>query len=311
MPSITTRLTTLQPWLLVAVLTLLLPVPAGAANQDTDRDGIPDQQESFWGTDPATPDLPALFYTFPERSAADLARPGYDPALDPRELAVTHIAEDRYLWRATFAADPDPAKLVLHLYLDSDDNLNTGRTGGGPTNGTDHMVSIAAGIPRLQVYPPDGTSPAPGTPPYHYVSGRHIYVLADTPLKLQDGQGTGTLYVLCHGLNGPDGKPSPMNTSSGSKRFQLPPIAQRPGAKITRLTDRQSLEGFDRSYGIDAIREQLFGNKGVVFAGYDQLDLDGFEINLFTQAHFGHLKSTRPLGRAGVAAPKGRFHPAS
>lgn len=310
MPTTLTRLPLLRLGFLVALLTTVFATAQStSAKTDTDQDGVPDEQEKFWGTDPATPDLPSVIYTFPERSAAELAKPGYDPALDPRELAVTHVAEDRYLWRAAFAADTDPAQFVLHLYLDSDGNLATGRQGGGPTNGTDHMISIAAGIPRLQVYPPDGASPAQGVPPYHYAAGKYLYLLTDAALPVRDGQEAASLYVLCHGLNGPDGKPSAMSTSSGSKRFRFGPVAQRPGAKITRLTDRLTLEGFDRSYGIDMIREQLFGNNGVEFAAYDQLTLSGFEVNLFTQAQFGHLKSTRHLGQAAAAAPKGRFHP--
>ncbi|MGI6355036.1 MAG: hypothetical protein ACOX6W_08075 [Lentisphaeria bacterium] len=310
MPTILTKLSCLRLSLCVAVLaTVFAAAQNSAAKIDTDRDGLPDELERYWGTDPAVPDLPAVIYTFPERDAASRAKPGYDPALDPQELAVTHIAEDRYLWRVAFAADVKSDECVLHLYLDSDGNQATGRQSGGPVNGTDHMISFNYNATRMQLYPPDGGRPTPVKPPYHYVDGKYLYLLTDLAAPAQPGLETATMHILCHGANTADGKPSPMSTNSGGKRFAVGPIAQRPGAKIIRLTDREDLEGFDRSYGIDMIRDQLFGNHGVVFAGYDQLSLDGFEIDLFTQAHFGHLKSLRPLARAATAAPKGRFHP--
>ncbi|HPY89970.1 MAG TPA: thrombospondin type 3 repeat-containing protein, partial [Lentisphaeria bacterium] len=175
MTTFLTRLPHLRLSLCVAVLVAVFAAAQNSgAKIDTDQDGLPDKQEKYWGTDPTVPDLPAVIYTFPERDATSRAKPGYDPALDPKELAVTHIAEDRYLWRVTFAADVNPDDCILHLYLDSDGNQATGRQSGGLVNGTDQMISFSGSAPRIQVYPPDGSAPTLATPPYHYVDGKYL-----------------------------------------------------------------------------------------------------------------------------------------
>ena len=128
---------------------------APAAEGDRDGDGIPDETEVILGTDPATADNLILVYDDGAKDAGDRdLRPDHRLAPDVVTLSAANPAGDRYVWRVDFADDFLAPGTVFILYLDTDNNPDTGRSGGPPT-GTDVMLTCVDGVFKASVHNPD------------------------------------------------------------------------------------------------------------------------------------------------------------
>ena len=130
-----------------AMLLLQMPAHATGTPQDSDGDGIRDNHEKILGTDPDIADVPQPVIRDGVESEAARERSSYDATKDIVDIAMCHVGEDRYLWRATLDEVPRMDDTVFHLYIDADANEETGRKGaaGSASTGTDYMLSIVRG----------------------------------------------------------------------------------------------------------------------------------------------------------------------
>lgn len=87
-------------------------------------------------------------YEAPLEGRAETA-PGTMPNIVRLEAA--HGGGNRILWRMTFSGDFTSSGRILILYLDSDADETTGRT-GYPVQGTDRMLTLVDGLPGEQVF---------------------------------------------------------------------------------------------------------------------------------------------------------------
>lgn len=290
-----------------AVLTSLFAGLAAAQNTvDRDGDGISDPHEEILGTDPTGAETLRTVFDDGEESASRREQPGYDATKDLLRVEFGHVAGNRCLWRATFAQPPRLDDTVFHLYVDADANSDTGRKGPAEatTTGTDYMLSVVGGRGTSSRYDADGNS-RPGPVVNHVVDGNSLLVTADVDL-VRGAQGLRLgLYVLCHTTTGTGQSPA---MSDSTREELVSGIAITGRAKIIRPRDSQENFAVDATFGLDIIRPALAALDTIVVP-HDELQRDGFEVDLFTSRRWPHLVRKSAVGRAMVTAPKpGRYH---
>ena len=275
-------------------LTMCSLTPALAA--DTDGDGLTDDQEQVLGTDPK---LPETLVVVSESGAVPEARrgAGYDPTKDVVRVEFGHVAQDRYLWRTTFAAAPHLEDTVHHYYIDADNDPQTGRAG----QGVEYMLSVVGGKPTSVAYAADGASG--GGPAVNFVvSGNTLLVGADCKLARDDRGVTFGMRVLCHTATD---KPA---MSDSVAQFQVSGIAVNDREKIVRPQDLTVSTNVTGTFGLDVIRPLLVDRRNIV-VNYDELKLDGFSVDLFTSNRYGHVKLDRRGGRVSTAVTQpGKYY---
>ena len=243
--------------LLLAIGLFCLPLPALAAENDRDGDGILDSNEEILGSDPDRADQFRLILDEGVEREAARRRPSYDATKDFTTVEFCHAGGNRYLWRVTFAAPPRASDTVLHLYVDADANPETGRksTPGGPVHGTDYMLSVVEGRGTSQQFTPDGHS-SPGPVVTFVVQDRSIILSADVELG-RNAQGVAyTLYVLCHSISKDKHSPT-MSDSSRRVKVTGIPLVNRP--KIIRPLDHTENFNVLATYGIQRLHQILLG----------------------------------------------------
>lgn len=282
-------------------VTILLACLAPLAAQDADGDGLPDTQEAALGT-PAdrAETLRTIIDDGPE-SAARRAQPTYFAGQDIVDVSCGHVAEDRFLWRVTFQGEPDLASTTLHCYVDADADPRTGRQSAGAAQGTEYMLTITGGAARVTAFAPDG-SPGKPVPLRFAVVGQAVWITADLPLKRGDAGLSFNLYLLCH----TNTASPPMSDTTAEVSVTGLPI--RAGEKIVRPADRSDNWRVSATYGLDLIRKAI-ADPANTFVEPDQLTLDGYAMDLFTQRRYGHLKMDRQGAKASAHPPRaGRYH---
>jgi len=286
----------MRKWLLLSGLCCCVNLFA----VDSDGDGLSDAAEKLLGT-PA--DTAAVFHQVHQFKLKE------KPASCPEKLkkiSVAHIAEDRFLWKAEFDSVPDVKNMVLHFYIDADNDRATGRKNvKGPVEGTDYMCSVAYGNPNIVHY---GETAEALTGIRWCGDGKNIYLAADTPLNIRNNIAEASVFIMCH--NKPDEKSanSVRQVTSGRKiKFSVP---LNPGKKILRILDHKSPWNMKRTYGIKMIKKLVYDTQGVVHVPFDKLQLDGYEVNLFTQRHFGNVIAKNTDASVYTKAPAGTYYPA-
>ncbi|MDZ7618118.1 MAG: hypothetical protein U1E05_14025 [Patescibacteria group bacterium] len=227
-------------------------------------------------------------------------RDGYDPTKDVLRVEFMHVAGDRYAWRTTLAAAPKLEDTVHHIYVDADDDPNTGRE----RYGVESMLTVAGGYGRGSRFEKDGA--AGQAPPVRFaVDGNTLLTSADVELG-RDVQGARfRMWVLCHTATTADQPGSRMSSTTNRLLVEGVPLNAR--EKIMLPADYPEHHRVAGTFGLDVIRPLLTDPK-VVAVCYDQLEVDGFEVDLFTSQRYGHLKRLGTGARAWhkVAEP-GRF----
>ncbi|MGI5818943.1 MAG: hypothetical protein ACOX9R_12695 [Armatimonadota bacterium] len=284
----------------IAVLLLVSAIPCLAV--DTDGDGIPDDVEELLGTDPSFAETLQVIYDGGE-TPEERRGEGYDASKDVMTIEFGHVAEDRYLWRTIFGAEPNLADHVHHIYVDADADETTGREG----HGVEYMLTVAAGQTRSTYYLPNGTQSPDGPAVRTAVVGNSLYTSADVDLGRDEaGNVRFRMYVLSHSTTGPDQPRPAMSDSTGSFIVQGIPLNDR--EKVLRPGDLTENTNVAATFGLDVIRPTLVDERNVVIR-YDELELEGYEVDIQTSRRYGHLIS-RGIGSTAthtVATP-GRYH---
>ena len=270
---------------------------------DDDGDGLSNRVERDFSTDPKNADVFVPMITadpLPEKRRAEAS---YVAGMDILEVAACHVAEDRYLFRATFAGPPPLDAMTSIIYLDVDNDRKTGRQMGETNSitGCDIMLGFSAEKASLGLHGVQAAACGDGKLRFA-ASGNQLYFCADLPIKATPAGAEFGISMLTHTAGTP--KP-PM--SDNTQRVEVRGFALKTGTKIARSTGWQAVGRTSRAYGLDVIRPRLWAPATVAIE-YDKLELSGFDIDYYTTLEYGHIKPLRPEATAACPAPKGKFH---
>ncbi len=203
-----------------ALIVALLMVGAGYA-VDTDNDGLADEVEKKLGSDPKVAE------TFCElgKDADDPGLGEAGQALDLATISCAHVAGERYLWKLTFHGNVDPAGCTALLYVDVDNNPDTGRQDNPAIKGTDMMYALINGKPSEQVRDPGLLAKRKGQA-RTLIAEQVMYVCDDVPLAAEAKEATCKIRLLSQHKDG--GKSDFMDWVVGkvtrNDRTELPAI---------------------------------------------------------------------------------------
>lgn len=270
---------------------------------DDDGDGLTNRVERDFATDPKTADVFVPVITAAPLPKNRRAETSYVAGMDILEVGACHVAEDRYLFRATFAGPPPVDAMTSILYLDVDNDRTTGRKMGERSHitGCDVMLGFSAGKASLGLHEVQAAACGDGKARCA-VSGNHLYFCADLPIKSTPAGAEFAVSMLTHTAGTP--KP-PM--SDNTTRVEVKGFSLKAGKKLARSTGWRTVGRTSRAYGLDVIRPRLWAPTTVAIE-YDKLELSGFDIDYYTTLEYGHIKPLRPDAVAAYAAPKGKFH---
>ena len=94
------------------------------------------------------------------------------PERSVQRVSFGNVAGDRFLWCVEFAGDYPTADSNLILYLDADNNPQTGRK---DMPGVDYMLGFSAGRGSMSVISPTGQCSS-GPPLHTYLAGKRLYL---------------------------------------------------------------------------------------------------------------------------------------
>ncbi|MBT7166653.1 MAG: hypothetical protein HN904_27975, partial [Victivallales bacterium] len=281
----------------------ITPADAPGLDDDDDGDGLSNRVERDFCTDPKTADVFVPVIKSGLHREARRAEASYVAGMDILEVAACHVAEDRYLFRATFAGPPSMVTTTNILYLDLDNDRTTGRQMGARSGitGTDIMLGFTAGRASLSLHGADAAACGDGQLRYA-VKANSLHFCADLPIKTTPAGAEFGIFMLTHTAGTP--KP-PM--SDNTQRVDITGFARMAGTKRARAAGWAAVGGMSRAYGLDIIRP-LLQAPTTVAVQYDKLELSGFDIDYYTTLEYGHIKALRPEATAACPAPKGRYH---
>ena len=274
----------------IVLLMALVPGSGDAAAAEIADAAIPPEMAVTLGIDPEHPVSLNVVYQGEPATEAVRQRPGYDPSKDIVRVEFGHVAEDRYLWRTTFAAPPNLEDTVHHLYIDADDDPETGRQGYG----VEYMLTVAGGSGRASHFSPEGDRVPPPRVRFA-VRGNSLLTSADVQLGADQAGTRFRMWVLCHTVTTAEQPRPPMSDSTG--RFDVHGVALHDRPKLMSPEDFTEHHRVQSTYGLDVLRP-LLNDPANVIVPYDQLQMDGFEVDLFTSQRYGHLVRRQSGARA-------------
>ena len=275
---------------LATLVTVLLVAAPALEDAPAARDNLPDDVKTALGI---APDQQPSWVVVYEGGASEAARQrdGYDPTKDVLRVEFAHVAEDRYVWRTTLAAPPNLDDTVHHIYVDADADPETGREGYG----VEYMLTVAGGNSRTTRYEADGQVGRTAPPIRFAVQGNALLTSADVELGPDAAGARFRMWVLCHTTTSTERPRATMSSSTARFLVKGVPLGDR--RKIMLPGDYAEHHQVTGTFGLDVIRP-LLADSRIVAVPYDELELDGFEVDLFTSQRYGHLRQVKTEARA-------------
>ncbi len=174
---------------LCCALTLLLACAGYAA--DTDKDGLADDVEKKLGSDPQVAETMAEIGDDGDDDAVGEA----GQALDVGKIYAAHVAGSRWLFKITFVGATDPAGKQISLYLDADNNKETGRQDKPGAKGSDIMYTYRGETNSESVTDEALKAKRPGAARYAFADGA-LYVCDDLPLGGDDKEAAFRFLII-------------------------------------------------------------------------------------------------------------------
>ncbi len=286
--------------MLVALVLVVGPVHA-APPTDADRDGLGDDLEARLGTDPNCAEAFVTIQRHPVRPSGTSrpARAEDGPArLDVRAVGFAPVARGRYVWRLDFAAPFQPDNAQVIVYLNSDNDKQTGRKDVG--GGVDVML-VHRGK-RCQVRLIDATGASSYAPlASAAIANGALYLCADLPIAQVDGRSVFDIRVLCETVKphrGVDGTPWSHVVAAGEVKRDPPPCLER-NAKTAGLLIVAGLERI----------EKVKADPNNVVIPMADWTLDGFVQDVRSEYRASSVVRRGMIGRLTAPVPKaGRWH---
>jgi hypothetical protein len=219
------------------IAALLLTHCAWSLAQDADGDGIPDEVEATLGTNPDAAEQ--LLLIVEDERKEQTAEQAAKNAPDIISVSAAHVAADRYLWRIEFADAFRPAGTALLLYLDADNNPNTGRQDSAGVKGTDIMYICLSGDCSASIRNPAYQQQS-GLDARGVLDGNLLYFCDDLKLATDGDRAAARFYVLSQREGGESDVTEwadmrlPRNALT-----EKPPVAEKWGPGFTGLTRAQ------------------------------------------------------------------------
>ncbi|HID08324.1 MAG TPA: hypothetical protein EYP10_14380, partial [Armatimonadetes bacterium] len=181
------------------VLTFVLTAFASSAQSvDSDADGISDELEMRLGTHLKVPEQFILIYDDKAKGAGDKSiSSAHKLAPDVTKIYVAHVGDRRFVFKIEFATDYDGRGNVFHLYVDFDDDKETGRQDKEFARGVDIMYSFVDGKQTSRVINPD-VRVSSEIPIRQFIAKNAIYVCDDVRPKIVNGRTHFRIYILSH-----------------------------------------------------------------------------------------------------------------
>lgn len=173
-------------WSLLLNLLLL----AAAVAQDADGDGLSDKLEGLLGTFSDRAEAFTTVATDPD----ELDAGGADQSLDFVAVRLANVGNNRWLWAIDCAGEAPVEASTFILYLDADNNPQTGRQDKPEVLGTDVMYTVINGSGSENVL--DAAVKQSRTGRGRYAWDQHTLYLCDD-LALAGGADTATVRFRC------------------------------------------------------------------------------------------------------------------
>ncbi|MEA3400997.1 MAG: hypothetical protein U9R79_07070 [Armatimonadota bacterium] len=275
---------------IIAVLVALLAVVPAAA-QDTDGDGLSDSLEEQLLTDPQ----------FAETLEVVLEDDTYEPtAQRPAHFDVTrvrfgNVARARWLWAIEFAQPYTFDNTTLILYVDADNNPETGRPGMGCETTYGHHT----GRPTQMLYVPNGREQFP--PPRVALEDGVLYICADLALNQQEGRSVFRMSVLSE-----QAQPHESRDSTGWHEVIGPGDSDR--ERVKTLADLETGEGFEVTQDMALLWDIHADERNAIINAFRDCEGDGYEY-YHSEYRWPAMRRTGAQGTLTTTAPTaGRYH---
>ena len=271
---------------------------APATPADSDGDGLSDGVEERLGTDPKTAERLDVIFDALQAKDADSRKKklAKTPGRSMSRILFGNVAGDRFLWCVEFGADYPEAKSNFILYVDADNDPQSGRKGMG----VEYMLCAHEGTFGTTAFAPDGQNVA-GPVTRAAIVGKCLYLCADVPLKQENGQ---SVYRVS-GLSETVG---PAKGVDSTPPFEVRSAGLSGRTKVFGLDDCTASEGVGVTRGLDLFRK-LKADPAHAVVRIGNCLFEGFEDDLKTEFSEPSAVRTAPGGRIFVTVPKaGRFH---
>lgn len=162
-----------------------------SAGMDTDKDGIVDSVEKLiWSDVNKKEELVQVF----EDPKGDAQNEGPDIT----GIFFGNAGGNRYVWRIDFLKDFVPANTRIILYLDADNDKNTGRQDKEFAKGVDLMFVLEDTRPSLAIH---NHSIEIGSDPRFAIHKNKVYFSLDVSLNQEEGKAVYSIMALCQSID--------------------------------------------------------------------------------------------------------------
>jgi len=181
---------TLRSAIFLAIALVLPPCLA----QDRDGDGISDEIEAVLGMDPERAEALHLVHDDKSADQGDRMHRTWKLAPDITQIRFGNVAQDRWVWRIDFAQEFLSQRARVMLYLDADNNRETGRRSGAP--GTDVRLICEHGALSTAIRNADVLTRRRSL--RGFVDGKTVWFSMDLVINHnENGQAQCRGYILC------------------------------------------------------------------------------------------------------------------